>query len=78
MTFLHDVRNFLRKVDDFGKLSGGQLRAKYGCEPVEGYEWIAKQGRELAAKIDKAERENGVPIAISGTMTSMTAVGPDC
>lgn len=54
MTFLDDVRSFLEKVEDFGKLSGGAMRRKYDADPMEGYEWLAKQARELAAKIDKA------------------------
>lgn len=49
---MKEMRQFLRRVEDFGKLSGGQLRAKYDCDPMEGYEWIAKQGRTLRAKID--------------------------
>jgi hypothetical protein len=53
---MQEMRSFLRRVEDFGKLSGGQLRDKYNCDPFEGYEWIAKQGRFLAAKIDRRRR----------------------
>lgn len=52
---VREMRSFLRKVEDFGKLSGGQLRDKYNCDPMEGYEWLAKQGRALHAKIVAAE-----------------------
>jgi hypothetical protein len=52
MTFLHDVLKFLRCVEDFERLSGGQMKAKYGADPMEGYGWIAKQARVLAAKIE--------------------------
>jgi hypothetical protein len=61
--FLDDVRSFLERVEDFGKLSGGQLKDKYGCDPRQGYEWIAKQARELAARIDGAREAKPPPDA---------------
>ena len=55
-----DLREFLRRVEDFGRLSGGQMKAKYDADPFEGYEWLAKQARALARRIgviDRGEHE---------------------
>lgn len=52
MTFLHDVLRFLHQVEDFGRLSGSQMKTKHGADPMEGYDWIAKQARVLAQKIE--------------------------
>lgn len=63
MIFLDEVREFLLCVDDYGRLSGGQMKIKYGADALEGYEWLAKKARVLRKRIDEAR-----PAAVAETI----------
>lgn len=48
------VLSFLDYVEDFGRLNGGAMRAKYEDDPTEGYEALARRGRALVSKVRAA------------------------
>lgn len=60
MTVLRDVLRFLHQVEDFGRLSGSQMRTKHGADPAEGYDWLAKRALVLAKNIEaEISRDTG-------------------
>jgi hypothetical protein len=60
-TTLEGLGDFFEIVMDHGHLSGGQMHAKYGMDPMRGYEFVESHCRAAQRKVKAALRKTEVP-----------------
>jgi hypothetical protein len=48
---LKELDRFCRYLSDWGRLSGGQMKSKYGDNPMEGFNTVIRRSRDMQERM---------------------------